>query len=148
MSRITQSTLPKPEMSWRRNRSLATVMNSQNHRMNTKTAKASARTLANIDCPENSMVFLHPMSSRVRRFASPRPSPSRHLAQRERRHPGGGVQSDAALDAHRLQGDLVGAAAQQHVGANAHADGALGGRARIVAGERPRRDAARSEYRP
>src|SRR5215468_6252374 len=58
MSRITHSTLPRPDTSLRRNRSLATVMNSQNHRMKTKTAKASARKFAKVDSTENSIFFL------------------------------------------------------------------------------------------
>src|SRR5215831_20711084 len=58
MSRITHTTLPRPDTSLRRNRSLATVMNSQNHRMKTKTAKASARKFAKVDSAENNISFL------------------------------------------------------------------------------------------
>src|SRR5579883_2143399 len=57
MSRMTQRTLPKPEMSLRRNRSLAAVMNSQNQRMNMNTAKASATKLANGEAPKENMAF-------------------------------------------------------------------------------------------
>src|SRR4030088_1867685 len=78
MSRITQSTLPKPDMSWRRNRSLATVMSSQNHRMNMNMAKASATKLANVKPPSNSMIFS---------LDSVAPPPSRHAAVDATRRP-------------------------------------------------------------
>jgi hypothetical protein len=58
MSRITHSTLPKPDMSCRRKRSLAAVMNSQNHKMNMNTAKASATKVTNGDSPRNDMISL------------------------------------------------------------------------------------------
>src|SRR5690348_2363550 len=57
-SRMTQRTLPKPEMSLRRNRSLAAVMNSQNQRMNMNIAKASATKLANAESLNKDMLLL------------------------------------------------------------------------------------------
>src|ERR1700716_2080931 len=57
VNRIPQSPLAKPGMAWRRNRSLATVMSSQNHRMNMNMAKASATKLASVKPPSNSMIF-------------------------------------------------------------------------------------------
>src|SRR5215472_11469145 len=56
MSRITQSTLPKPDTSWRRNRSLDTAMSNQNHKMNMNTAKRSATKLVNVKPPPKSIV--------------------------------------------------------------------------------------------
>src|SRR5258708_30358669 len=58
MSRITQRTLAKPDTSWRRNRSPVTVISNQNHRMNMKIAKTSARKFVNVKPPSNSMVVL------------------------------------------------------------------------------------------
>ena len=52
ISRMTQRTLPKPDMSLRRKRSLAAVMNSQNHRMKMNTAKASMTKPAKADFPK------------------------------------------------------------------------------------------------
>src|SRR4051794_39749896 len=54
---MIQMTVPKPDMSWRRNRSLAVVMNSQNQRMKMNTAKASATKTANADSPKTDMVL-------------------------------------------------------------------------------------------
>src|SRR6266851_6358953 len=54
-----------------------------------------------------------------------------------------GVQTDAALDADRLQGDLLVAAADQHIGARAHPHGGGCRRAAIGARDSARRDTAR-----
>src|SRR5580704_19073820 len=59
-----------------------------------------------------------------------------------------GVQADAALDADRLQGDLLAAAADQYIGARAHPDGGRRRRAAVGARESARRDIARCEYQP
>src|SRR5579871_5716675 len=150
MSTITHSTLPKPDMSSRRNRSLATVMNSQNQRMKMKTANASARKLAKLDSAENSIwsfpqsIAAGQRSSRAVRHVAR----SGNLAERKCGHAGSRVEADTAFDAHRLQGDLVAAAAEQHVGADADADGALRRGSGILAGDRARRDAARCENEP
>src|SRR5215469_4633588 len=60
ISNITHRILPNPEISWRRNRSLATVIRSQNQRMNRKIANRSVVKLANVKPPLKSIVSLPP----------------------------------------------------------------------------------------
>ena len=59
-----------------------------------------------------------------------------------------GVQTDAALDADRLQGDLLAAAADEHIGARAHPDGGRRRSAAVGARDSARRDIARCEHQP
>src|ERR1700722_16436364 len=64
MNAITQSTLAKPDTSWRRKRSPDTTMSSQNHNMNMNIVKASAIKLLNVNPPSNGIGFI-PCPSRV-----------------------------------------------------------------------------------
>src|ERR1700722_16297986 len=59
-----------------------------------------------------------------------------------------GVQTDAALDADRLQGDLLVAAADEHIGAHTHPDGAGQRSAGVGARDGTRSDIARREHQP
>src|SRR5580704_9363490 len=61
---MTQSTLAKPDTSWRRKRSPDTTMSSQNHNMNMNMVKASAMKLPNVNPPSNSIVLI-PYPNRV-----------------------------------------------------------------------------------
>src|SRR5262252_5591338 len=58
ISTITQSALPKPETSRRRNRSPKTVMSNQNHRTKINTEKTSARKFVYVKPPRNNMLAL------------------------------------------------------------------------------------------
>ncbi len=49
MRKMTHITFRKPEISCRLNKSLATVMNSQNHNMNMKIEKTSTIKFANVN---------------------------------------------------------------------------------------------------
>jgi hypothetical protein len=64
MNAITQSTLAKPDTSWRRKRSPDTTMSSQNHNMNMNIVKASAIKLLNVNPPSNGIAFI-PCPKRV-----------------------------------------------------------------------------------
>src|SRR5215472_7942265 len=55
---ITQSALPQPEISWRRNKSPRVTMSSQNHTTKTKMANASARKLEKLNPPWKSIAIL------------------------------------------------------------------------------------------
>src|SRR5215467_11714866 len=55
ISTITQIALAQPEMSCRRNRSLNTVISSQNHSTKMNIEKTSARKLEKVKPPENNM---------------------------------------------------------------------------------------------
>src|SRR6185437_9399805 len=61
---------------------------------------------------------------------------------------GGDVQAGTALDADRLQGNLLVRAAQQHVGADARTDRGARGRAAVVARQGALGDRAWSEHQP
>src|SRR5271166_714620 len=58
MRAITQIALTQPETSRRRNRSLMTMMSSQNHRTNINTAKASARKLRKVKPSEKNNIAI------------------------------------------------------------------------------------------
>src|SRR5262249_21716629 len=115
MSRITHITLPRPDTSLRRNRSLAAVMNSQNHRMKTKMANASARKLAKVDSAENGIYSLPQTIAARRRTSIHKRSlhcaRSGDLAERERSHAGDSVEANAASDVAAQRADIDAAAA-------------------------------------
>src|SRR5882757_7705568 len=59
-----------------------------------------------------------------------------------------GIQTDAALDADGLQGDLLVAAADEHIGARAHPDGGRRRSAAVGARDSARRDIAWCQHQP
>src|ERR1700727_411426 len=63
MNAITQSTLAKPDTSWRRKRSPDTTISNQNHSMNMNIVKASAMKLPNVNPPSNNIALFPSQSS-------------------------------------------------------------------------------------